>query len=107
MKVASAKTPTQKTEAVFYAAMDRRASGDAKGADVGLKEVLVSGGVDLVEVSIARELLTGARSQVGGQLPLPGWLKRAIGELGQEQEGRALVLHPRDRARGLPISFKN
>ena len=35
--VAAAQTPTQKTEALFYAAMDRKASGDAKGADEGLR----------------------------------------------------------------------
>jgi tetratricopeptide (TPR) repeat protein len=67
--LASAKTPTQKTEALFYAAMDRRASGDAKGADVALKEVIAGGGVDLMEVGIARDILSGTRAQVGGPLP--------------------------------------
>ena len=42
--VAAAQTPTQKTEALFYAAMDRRIAGDAKGADDGLKQVISSPG---------------------------------------------------------------
>jgi cellulose synthase operon protein C len=67
--IASAKTPTQKTEALFYAAMDRRAQGDAKGLDSALKEVLATSGVDLMEVGIARDLLTGQGSQIGGPLP--------------------------------------
>jgi tetratricopeptide (TPR) repeat protein len=67
--IASAKTPTQKTEALFYAAMDRRAAGDAKGLDSALKEVLSTSGVDLMEVGIAREILTGQGSQIGGPLP--------------------------------------
>jgi cellulose synthase operon protein C len=69
--IAAAKTPTQKTEALFYAAMDRRAAGDATGLDSALKEVLAASGVDLMEVGIARDLLTGQRSQIGGPLP-PG-----------------------------------
>jgi tetratricopeptide (TPR) repeat protein len=66
--IASAKTPTQKTEALFYAAMDRRAAGDAKGLDSALKEVLQTSGVDLMEVGIAREILTAHDAQIG---PLP------------------------------------
>jgi tetratricopeptide (TPR) repeat protein len=69
--IGSAKTPTQKTEALFYAAMDRRAAGDAKGLDSALKEVLSASGVDLMEVGIAREILTGPGAQIGGPLP-PG-----------------------------------
>jgi hypothetical protein len=67
--VASAKTPAQKTEALFYSAIDRRAAGDAKGADDGLKQVLGASGIDLMEVAIARELLSGPRAQIGGPLP--------------------------------------
>jgi tetratricopeptide (TPR) repeat protein len=67
--VASAKTPAQKTEALFYAAMDRRASGDSKGADDGLKQVLGASGIDLMEVAIAREILVGRGAQIGGPLP--------------------------------------
>ncbi len=69
--VASAKTPTQKTEAAFYVAMDRRASGDTKDLDSALKKVVAGGGVDLMEVGIAREILTGPKAQIGGPLP-PG-----------------------------------
>jgi tetratricopeptide (TPR) repeat protein len=67
--VAAASTPAQKTEALFYAAMDRRVSGDAKGGETGLRQVLVAGGVDLMEVAIARDLLSGSRAEVGGPLP--------------------------------------
>ncbi len=70
--VAAAQSPTQKTEALFYAAMDRKISGDAKGADEGLKQVISSPGLDLVEFSLARELLGGARAQVGGPVPEVG-----------------------------------
>jgi tetratricopeptide (TPR) repeat protein len=70
--VTAAQTPTQKTEALFYAAMDRKLSGDAKGADEGLKLVVSSPGLDLIEFSLARELLDGARAQVGGPVPEVG-----------------------------------
>ena len=70
--VAAAQTPTQKTEALFYAAIDRKVSGDAKGADEGLKQVISSTGLDLVEFGLAREILGGARAQVGGPVPEVG-----------------------------------
>jgi tetratricopeptide (TPR) repeat protein len=70
--VAGAQTPTQKTEALFYAAIDRKVSGDAKGADEGLKQVISSPGLDLVEFGLAREILGGARAQVGGPVPEVG-----------------------------------
>jgi len=70
--VAAAQTPTQKTEALFYAAIDRKVSGDAKGADEGLKQVIGSAGLDLVEFGLARELLGGPRAQVGGPVPEVG-----------------------------------
>ena len=70
--VAAAQTPTQKTEALFYAAMDRRIAGDAKGADDFLKQVVSSPGLDLMEVALARELLSGARAQIGGPVPEVG-----------------------------------
>jgi cellulose synthase operon protein C len=70
--VAAAKTPTQKTEALFYAAIDRKASGDAKGADEGLRQVLSSPGLDLVEWGLAREIISGARAQLGGPVPEVG-----------------------------------
>ncbi len=67
--IASAKTPTQRTEALFYAAMDRRASGDAKGADDALKQVLSASELDLLEVGFARDILSGTHAQIGGPLP--------------------------------------
>lgn len=67
--VVAAQTPTQKTEALFYAAMVRKISGDTKGADEGLKQVIRSPGLDLVEFSLARELLGGKRVEVGGPVP--------------------------------------
>jgi tetratricopeptide (TPR) repeat protein len=67
--IASAKTPTQRTEALFYSAMDRRASGDAKGADDALKQVISASGVDLMEVGFARDLLSGKHGELGGPLP--------------------------------------
>jgi tetratricopeptide (TPR) repeat protein len=70
--IASAKNPAQKTEALFYAAMDRRAAGDVKGAEADLKKVLTTGGIDLMEVSIARDLLAGPRATVGGPVPEVG-----------------------------------
>lgn len=70
--VAAAQTPTQKTEALFYSAMDRRIAGDAKGADEYLKQVVSSPGLDLMEVALARELLSGPRAQIGGPVPEVG-----------------------------------
>ena len=67
--VAAAQTPGQKTEALFYAAMDRKAVGDAKGADEGLKQVVGSSGLEIVELGLARDLLAGPRAQVGGPVP--------------------------------------
>ncbi len=70
--VAAAQTPTQKTEALFYTAMDKRISGDVKGADDALRQVVGSAGLDLMEVALARELLSGARAQIGGPVPEVG-----------------------------------
>lgn len=67
-----AQTPTQKTEALFYGAMDRKISGDAKGADEGLRQVMSSPGLDLMEFGLAREILDGARAQIGGPVPEVG-----------------------------------
>jgi len=70
--VAAAQTPTQKTEALFYAAMDRRLAGDAKGEGDFLKQVVSSSGLDLMEAALARELLSGTRAQIGGPVPEVG-----------------------------------
>ena len=65
----SAKSPSEKTEALFYAAMDRRASGDTQGAASELQKVVDAAGIDLIEVAIARDLLDGARATIGGPVP--------------------------------------
>ena len=57
------------TEALFYAAMDRRAEGDAQGASSGLRLVLNATGIDLMEVAITRDLLDGPHATVGGPVP--------------------------------------
>jgi cellulose synthase operon protein C len=67
--VARATTPIQKYEALFYSAMDRRASGDTKGGDDLLRQVVAGTGLELSEVSLARDLLDPTRTQIGGPLP--------------------------------------
>jgi len=67
--VASAEERVELTEALFYAAMDRRVAGDAKGSDDVLRQVLSAGGLELMEFAIAREMLAGDKSRVPGPLP--------------------------------------
>lgn len=67
--IAAAKTPAQKTEAFFYAALDRRSVGDSVGAQSLLKQALGAGGIDLVEISLARDLLDGPKAQLAGTVP--------------------------------------
>jgi tetratricopeptide (TPR) repeat protein len=67
--VARAATPIQKYEALFYSAMDRRASGDTKGGDDLLRQVVAGTGLELSEVSLARDLLDPTHTQIGGPLP--------------------------------------
>ena len=67
--VARAATPIQKYEALFYSAMDRRASGDTKGGDELLRQVVAGTGLELSEVSLARDLLDPTRTQVASPLP--------------------------------------
>jgi hypothetical protein len=64
--VARASTPIQKYEALFYAAIDRRAYGDTKGGDELLRQVVAGTGLELSEVSLARDILDPSRSQIGG-----------------------------------------
>ncbi len=64
--VDKAVTPIQRYEALFYAAMDRRASGDRKGGDDLLRQVVSGTGLELSEVSLARDILFPDHSQVGG-----------------------------------------
>jgi tetratricopeptide (TPR) repeat protein len=66
---AAAQSPAQKTEALFYSAMDRRVAGDAKGADSVLRQVLSANGLELMEFAIAREMLAGDKGRVPGPLP--------------------------------------
>jgi len=61
--LAAAKDRSQRTEAIFYAAMSRHAQGSAEDAKAGLEQVAKSEAIDLVEVSIARDLLAA------GELP--------------------------------------
>jgi tetratricopeptide (TPR) repeat protein len=68
--VARASTPIQRYEALFYAAMDHRATGDTKGGDDLLRQVLAGTGLELSEVTLARDMLdASARTQLGGPLP--------------------------------------
>jgi cellulose synthase operon protein C len=57
--LAAAKDRPQRTEAIFYAAMARHSQGNADAAKAGLEQVAKSEAIDLVEVSIARDLLAG------------------------------------------------
>ncbi|MGO9838028.1 MAG: tetratricopeptide repeat protein [Polyangiaceae bacterium] len=67
--IGRAKTPMQKYEALFYSAMDRRATGDTKGGDDLLRQVVAGTGLELSEVSLARDILDPSRAQAGGPLP--------------------------------------
>jgi tetratricopeptide (TPR) repeat protein len=67
-----AQTPTQKTESLFYSAMDRKIAGDTRGADDALKQVVAAPGLDLMESGLAREILAGTKAQIGGPVPEVG-----------------------------------
>ncbi len=67
--IARATTPIQKYEALFYAAMDHRATGDTKRGDELLRQVVTGTGVELSEVSLARDMLDPGRTQGRGPLP--------------------------------------
>ena len=62
----AARTPHQKTEALFYAAMARRISGAVGESDASLREIANSPNIDLVEVRIAKELLDPPKPFPGG-----------------------------------------
>jgi cellulose synthase operon protein C len=57
--LAAAKDRSQRTEAIFYAAMSRHVQGSTEDAKAGLEQVARSEAIDLVEVSIARDVLAG------------------------------------------------
>ncbi len=67
--ISHATTPIQKYEALFYSAMDHLASGDTKGGGELLRQVVAGTGVELSEVSLARDILDPSKSQIGGPLP--------------------------------------
>jgi tetratricopeptide (TPR) repeat protein len=66
----AARTPGQRLEAQFYAALARRAAGDAAGAEGALRAVAQSPSLDLMEAQIARDLLAGPARRVPGPPPL-------------------------------------
>ncbi len=68
----AAKTPAQRTEAHFYGAMDRRLAGDSRAAEEGLRRTIAEGGLDLMEVGIAHELLSRDKGVLGGPTPSVG-----------------------------------
>jgi tetratricopeptide (TPR) repeat protein len=67
--LARARSPIQKYEALFYAAMDHRAAGDTKGGEDLLRQVVAGTGLELSEVTLARDMLDPSKSQLGGPLP--------------------------------------
>jgi tetratricopeptide (TPR) repeat protein len=62
-----AATPAQKTEASFYVAMDRKVKGDAAALDA-LKQVGDAGSLELMEVTIARDLVLPGK-RIPGPVP--------------------------------------
>lgn len=62
----AARTPHQKTEALFYAAMARRIAGAIRESDASLRDIAKSPNIDLVEVRIAKELLDPPKPFPGG-----------------------------------------
>lgn len=67
--LAAAKDRSQRTEAIFYAAMARRAQGSPADAKAGLEQVVKSEAIDLVEVSIARDVLASYDQPKSFKLP--------------------------------------
>lgn len=67
--LAAAKDRAQRTEAIFYAAMARHAQGSTEDAKAGLEQVAKSEAIDLVEVSIARDLLAAIDKPKDFKLP--------------------------------------
>jgi len=67
--LAAARDRSQRTEAIFYAAMARHAQGSAEDAKAGFQQVLKSEAIDLVEISISRDLLASYESPRNFKLP--------------------------------------
>ncbi len=68
----AAKTPGQRTEALFYGAMAKRLSGDAIAAEGELRRTIAEGSLDLMEVALAHDLLSADRGVLGGPAPNVG-----------------------------------
>jgi tetratricopeptide (TPR) repeat protein len=67
--LAAARDPAQRTEALFYTTMARRAAGDAN-TDSELAKIAQSEAVNLVEIGIARDLLAlKSGAEAGYKLP--------------------------------------
>jgi tetratricopeptide (TPR) repeat protein len=66
--VAAARTTGQKTEAAFYTALAKRIAGE-NAANSALAEVAKSSAIELVEVQLARELLSGPSRFANGPVP--------------------------------------
>ena len=67
--LAAARDPAQRTEAMFYTTMRRRATGDAS-AEAELEKIAQSEAVNLVEINIARDLLAlRAGTESGFKIP--------------------------------------
>ena len=65
----SASTPAQRTEALFYRAMQSRIEGNTNEFNQLLEQVVKSPSVELVELTIARDLLRAAASRPAPKLP--------------------------------------
>jgi hypothetical protein len=67
--LAAARDPAQRTEALFYTTMARRAAGDTS-TDAELQKVAASEAVNLVEIGMARDLLAiRAGTDAGYKVP--------------------------------------
>lgn len=66
---AKASAPVERAEASFYLAMERKVAGDAAAVEKLLRAVVAAPGLDLLETSIARDLLDGDRITLPGAVP--------------------------------------
>ena len=65
----AARGPVERTEAMFYMAMARRGQKDDRAVIDQLRKVAQSEAIQLVEVTIARDLIAGAQAAVKVTLP--------------------------------------
>jgi len=66
----SAATPSQNTEALFYRAMQSRIDGNTDESKQLLEQVVQSPSVELVELTVARDLLRAAAGMPAPKLPV-------------------------------------